>query len=537
MFYKEDKVNMLIALLKEYSVENVVLCPGSRNAIIVNNILEDGSFNCYPVTDERSAGFFALGLSIGMNPAAIVVTSGSALLNVAPAVVEAYCQNVPLIVISADRPQEDIGQNVGQTMRQYGALDNYVACSVNLTDAMGDNTYYHNRLICEALTKSDEYKRPVHINLPLPSPAECEQVDSQPDIPYNYISVPEADCSVDDIKGVMDDMLSASRPMIVLGQESATLALHEELEVLKKYVVVLSEPLSDIDARPYAGIIDSMPDSMLPDIIVYIGGTTVCRSINSRFASIPDLKVWRVDKSGEFTSPFRRLDGVLRCCALDFIRIASNYIKKIKPVAPSAFYKLWQEAFADEAKRLMSIDENVLTAAATVKYFEEQLEDMDYDYKVHYGNSTAVRLACQYASGHAVYCNRGINGIEGSLSTAAGHAVICEGMQNVFCVLGDLSFFYDQNALWNSNLNGNLRIIILNDHHGGIFDKVKGLEKCHKRDRFVAGHHSADARGICTQNDIGYLSAKTVDEMHLGIVTLLTAETERPMVLEVILKD
>ena len=107
----------------------------------------------------------------------------------------------------------------------------------------------------------------------------------------------------------------------------------------------------------------------------------------------------------------------------------------------------------------------------------------------------------------------------------------------VFCVIGDLSFFYDQNALWNKNLHGNLRIILLNDNHGGIFDNVKGLEQCSNRDSFVAGRHSADARGICTQNDIGYLSAKTVDEMHLGIVTLLTAETERPMLLEVILKD
>src|SRR5574344_2263746 len=143
MFYKEDKVNILIGLLKDYGVENVVLCPGSRNAIIVNNILEDGSFNCYPVTDERSAGFFALGLALHDDISAIVVTSGSALLNVAPAVVEAYYQKVPLIVISADRPQEDIDQNVGQTMRQYGALDKFVERSVNLTDALGDNHSYH----------------------------------------------------------------------------------------------------------------------------------------------------------------------------------------------------------------------------------------------------------------------------------------------------------------------------------------------------------------------------------------------------------
>ena len=532
MFYKEDKVNMLIGLLKEYHVENVVLCPGSRNAIIANNILEDGSFNCFPVTDERSAGFFALGLSIGMNPSAIVVTSGSALLNVAPAIVEAYYQRVPVIVISADRPQEDIGQNVGQTMRQYGALDNYVACSMNLTDAMGDNTYYHNRLICEALAKSGEYKRPVHINVPLPSPAECEQADDMPAIPYNKIYVPEVSCDIEDIRDVVDEMSSARRPMIVLGQEIATQGLSAELEMLKQSVVVLSEPLSDIYARPYAGFIDSIPDSMLPDFIVYIGGTTVCRSIYSRLASITNLTVWRVDQAGEFTSPFRRLDGVLRCSAFDFVRIASDRLKMDKPVVNSSYYHEWHEAFGKENQRLMSIDDNMLTAAATVKYFEEQLEDIDYDYYVHYGNSTAVRLACQYAWGHGVYCNRGINGIEGSLSTAAGHSVIKEN-DMVFCVLGDLSFFYDQNALWNNNLSGNLRIIILNDHHGGIFDNVKGLEKCAGRDRFIAGRHTADARGICTQNDIGYLSAKTVAEMHLGIVTLLTAETERPMVMEV----
>ena len=189
MFYKEDKVNLLIGLLKEYGVKKVVLCPGSRNAIIVNNILEEGNFDCYPVTDERSAGFFALGLALNDEVSAIVVASGSALLNVAPAVVEAYYQKVPLIVISADRPQEDIDQNVGQTMRQYGALDNYVARSVNLTDAMGDNAYYHNRLINEALSSAITSSRPVHINVPLPSPAECAQSLSLPDVIYCKVTM------------------------------------------------------------------------------------------------------------------------------------------------------------------------------------------------------------------------------------------------------------------------------------------------------------------------------------------------------------
>lgn len=537
MFYKEDKVNLLIGLLKEYGVKKVVLCPGSRNAIIVNNILEEGNFDCYPVTDERSAGFFALGLALNDEVSAIVVTSGSALLNVAPAVVEAYYQKVPLIVISADRPQEDIDQNVGQTMRQYGALDNYVARSVNLTDAMGDNAYYHNRLINEALSSAITSSRPVHINVPLPSPAECAQSVSLPDVIYNKVTKIESRYDEDELGSFMDEMFQAKRPMIIIGQDHYLPAFQIALDKVRENVVVLSEPLSDEHARPYAGFIDTMPDSMLPDFIVYMGGTTVCRSINSRFSSIPNLTVWRVDKDGEFSSPFRRIDGVICCTPCDFITELSRYILSNNPKISKAFYEEWQQAFDCEQQRLQSIDDTNLTASSTVKYFEEQLEDMEYDYHVHYGNSTAVRLACQYANGHKIWCNRGVNGIDGSLSTAAGFSAICSTGEMVFCVLGDLSFFYDQNALWNSNIKDNLRIIILNDKHGGIFDKVKGLEPCSERDRFVAGRHSADARGICTQNDIGYLSAKTVEEMHLGIVTLLTAESERPMLLEVILKD
>ena len=190
MFYDNDKVNLLIALLKAYNISDVVLCPGSRNAMIVNNIVSDGSFKCYPVTDERSAAFFALGVSIEKGPTAIVVTSGSALLDTAPAVVEAYYQHRPLVVISADRPQEDIGQNVGQTMRQAGAMDNYVRKSVTLNDALGDNMPYHRRLICEALSAATYGEGgPVHINVPLPNVSECPQVSHIDILPEKKVEI------------------------------------------------------------------------------------------------------------------------------------------------------------------------------------------------------------------------------------------------------------------------------------------------------------------------------------------------------------
>ena len=152
------------------------------------------------------------------------------------------------------------------------------------------------------------------------------------------------------------------------------------------------------------------------------------------------------------------------------------------------------------------------------------------DAEVHYANSTAIRLANSFAQ-HPVWCNRGVNGIDGSLSTAAGFSCVTD--KRVFCVIGDLSFFYDQNALWNQNLGGRFRILLLNNGRGGIFNMLSGLEQSPARDAYVAAEHHASAEGICQQNDIVYLSAYDMPQMRAGIDTLLNIESSRPVLLEV----
>ena len=151
-------------------------------------------------------------------------------------------------------------------------------------------------------------------------------------------------------------------------------------------------------------------------------------------------------------------------------------------------------------------------------------------WSTHYANSSAIRLANIYAR-HPVFCNRGVNGIEGSLSTAAGFSCVTDDM--VFCVIGDLSFFYDQNALWNQNLRGNLRILLLNNGKGGIFNMLPGLDQSPARDKFVAAEHHATAEGICQQNHVAYLKATNMEEMKKGIATLIRQESDTPMLLEV----
>ena len=164
---------------------------------------------------------------------------------------------------------------------------------------------------------------------------------------------------------------------------------------------------------------------------------------------------------------------------------------------------------------------------AAVKYFESQVGDA----VVHYANSSAIRLANSFARSHRVFCNRGVNGIDGSLSTAAGYSVASG--ERVFCVIGDLSFFYDQNALWNQNLGGYFRILLLNNGRGGIFNMLKGLEQSPVRDTFVAAAHHTTAEGICRQNDVVYLSASNPAQLSSAIDTLLYIESDRPVLLEV----
>ena len=195
----------------------------------------------------------------------------------------------------------------------------------------------------------------------------------------------------------------------------------------------------------------------------------------------------------------------------------------------NAFQQRWEGLFA-HVRATMDDECPPFSQFAVVRYFEQQLEDMEYPFHLHYANSMPVRLANSLAGQH-VWCNRGVNGIEGSLSTAVGFSIAVN--DKVFCVIGDLSFFYDQNALWNQNLKGNLRIILLNNGKGGIFNSLPGLEQSPARDTLVAARHHTTAQGICTQNDVGYLKADNTLDMQRGVVTLLTENRSRPMLLEV----
>lgn len=492
MYSSKQNVNILTSLLVAHGIHHAVVCPGSRNAPIVHNLNECPDIQCYPVTDERSAGFYALGMTQALKePVVVCVTSGTALLNLYPAVAEAYYQHRSLVVVSADRPQQWIDQLDGQTLPQPDALGCFVKKAVSLPEPHDEDTrWYCNRLINEALMVKHG---PVHVNVPITEPLFDF---STPELPKERkIELLPADISNVTLSHVCRMFMQAKRPMLIAGQPMNPL--------MDEAVVQIGD---DVD--------------YIPDFVLYTGGSIVSKRLKHFLRKAKET--WVVNSEGEVTDTFMNLTHVVQGdgdVVADMVRF--NLEEK-----PHPFVQKW-EALLAQIRQQVEANEPPYSSAAVVKYFEQKRGSNI----VHYANSMAIRLANTYSK-TPVYCNRGVNGIEGSLSTAAGFSCVTD--EKVFCVIGDLSFFYDQNALWNQNLRGNLRILLLNNGKGGIFDMLPGLEKSPARDKYVAAEHHATAEGICQQNDIYYQQATTTEEMQRGIDLLLTSEFSRPMVLEVL---
>ena len=495
MYSNKENVNILTSLLVAHGVQHAVVCPGSRNSAIVHNLNECPAIQCYPVTDERSAGFYALGMAQALRqPVVVCVTSGTALLNLAPAVAEAYYQHIPLVAVSADRPPQWIDQLDGQTLPQPDALGRFVRKAVSLPEPHDDEEHWYcNRLVNEALIAALQGGRgPVHINVPITEPLFDYTVSELP--VERKIEWTAADMSPATLSHVTRMFLQAKRPMLISGQPMNPL---------------LDEAVSLVgDDEAY-----------LPDFVLYIGGSIVSKRLKRFLRKAKET--WVVNASGEVPDTFMNLTHVFQGGG----EAVADHIRFMMVMEPHPFVQQWDDLLA-RIRQQVEAYEPAYSEMAAVKYFEQYVGDAE----VHYANSTAIRLANIFAK-HPVWCNRGVNGIEGSLSTAAGFSCVTD--KRVFCVIGDLSFFYDQNALWNQNLRENFRILLLNNGRGGIFNMLPGLEQSPARDAFVAAEHHTSAEGICQANDIVYLSASDMPQLRAGIDTLLNIESTRPVLLEV----
>ena len=525
----KENINILCAVMLGHGISHAVVCPGSRNAPIVHNLNECRQVTCYPVTDERSAGFFALGMAEQLGePVAVCVTSGTALLNLAPAVAEARYRHVPLVVISADRAMPHIGQQMGQTIDQPAALSRFTLHDVNLVEPHDPLSRWHcNRLANEALLAARR-GGPVHINVPFDEPLFNFTVASLPQ--ERIITAAAVSVNQDALMQAFEPIKQARRPMLVIGQLPHGGVPVELMDGIVPHVAVLVEALGAAGGGvPFDELLPHVErDSTLePDCVIYMGGTMVSKRIKAHLRRLEDIPMIEVSEDGEVHDTFGHLTRLITCKPIEALR-AIHRLLGSEPTNP--FARRWNSAMSTAIGQLDGLRPDFSQMLA-VKWVLQSVRESSIPTVLHCANSQPVRLANLFARQY-VCCNRGVNGIEGTTSTAAGCAAVTHG--RVLCVTGDLSFFYDQNALWNNNLHGNLRILLLNNGGGGIFSQLPGLEASPARDTMIAAAHAVHAEGCCAQHGVQYRAAYGSQDLYSGITWLVQEDSDRPRLLEVV---
>ena len=545
MFSDKKNILQLVALLKAHGIDRAVLCPGSRNSPIVQTIVNHPFFFCYSITDERSAGFFAIGLALQSNrPVVVCCTSGTALLNLHPAVAEAYYQQLPLIVISADRPAAWIGQTDGQTIPQPDVFRSLVKKSVNLPEIHNEeDEWYCNRLINEALLESDHHgKGPVHINIPVSEPLFRLDVEKLPEV---RVIKRHASCNLNENPDELTKLLNTfDRCMLIAGQMPANCPLDAaEGEALSRRFAVFAEHTGNLNSFVPAvwnidTVLSALPEErqkeLIPDLLITYGGNIISKRLKNFLRTHPPKAHWHVSVGGEIIDLFGELTTVIEAEPYSFLRLILRLTEKIviprltrDPLKDSTNYPLLWKALSNKIPEpVFPYSEQAAVGALLKNLPEESI--------LHFGNSSPLRYAQLFPvpNGVSVFCNRGTSGIEGSLSTAAGYASASEKLN--FVVLGDLSFFYDMNALWNGHIKNNLRILLLNNGGGEIFRSLSGLNMTEQTRRFVAGTHKASAKGWAIECGFQYTAIHNDNELTEAMAFFTQPEpTDHPLLLEV----
>ena len=533
MYSNKKNILQLVALLKAHGIDRAVLCPGSRNSPIVQSIANHPFFSCYAVTDERSAGFFAIGLALQSNrPVAVCCTSGTALLNLHPAVAEAFYQQIPLIIISADRPAAWIGQTDGQTLPQQEVFRTLVKKSVNLPEIQNEeDEWFCNRLINEAILETDHHgKGPVHINVPLSEPLFQLNVKKLPSV--RIIKRHLSPGINRENPNVWTTQLNAyNRRMIIAGQMPANCPLKEtEGAELSNRFAIIAEHTSNtphfISAiRNADTILSTLPEEqqkeLIPDLLITYGGNIVSKRLKKFLRSHPPKAHWHVSAGGEIIDLFGAVTRVIEVEPYSFLQKMATL-----PITMSAFSLQWKNLSGNIQEPELPYSEAAAIGALLKKLPEDSV--------LHLGNSSPLRYAQLFSipQGVDVFCNRGTSGIDGSLSTAAGYAS-ASGKLN-FVVIGDLSFFFDMNALWNEHIGNNLRILLLNNGGGEIFHTLPGLEMKERTRRFVSGTHITSAKGWAVERGFHYTAIHNNEELTTALQLFTQPEqSAHPFLLEV----
>ena len=546
---EDPVISELVALLQAHGVRDLVLCPGSRNAPLVHALSHQlTGATCHSIIDERSAGFYALGLALATHRAVVVCcTSGTAVANLHPAVAEAYYQGVPLIVLSADRPERWIGQWAGQTLPQPGLFGSLVRKAVHLPEPhTEEERWYCNRLINEALLAAlAPLPGPVQINVPISDPGVSllpptsakhapESSDRQPIGMQPGRCIQQLyPCRIDAqaVESLQRRLATFERKMILVGQEtwSAATSTGETFpQSLREQFLCIGESLSNspvsicsLDAL-LASLSEGDRRALQPDLLITLGGHIVSNKMKQYLRTYPPLETWHLSPDPSVVDLFCSLTEQIIAPAGPFLETMAQ---GLAGCASSPYARHWRERI----DRLPSPAPRYSSLAVVGSLLSHLPKEPCV---LHLANSSSVRYAELFRKPRRLLtlCNRGTSGIEGSLSTALGFARQ-RAEERHFIVIGDLSFFYDLNALGLPEVGSNVRVLLLNNQRGSIFQSLPTLKMDRLSQRYITAEHQLRAQGWAESCGWEYLSVQEASELE-ETMAYFVGSAERPRLLE-----
>jgi 2-succinyl-5-enolpyruvyl-6-hydroxy-3-cyclohexene-1-carboxylate synthase len=536
---KQPLSQSIIQLCKSHNIQHIVISPGSRNAPLTIGFTNHDFFECYSIVDERSAGFFALGIAQQLQQAVVLVcTSGSALVNYYPAVTEAFYSRIPLVVISADRPAHLINIGDGQTIMQPHIFGAHILYEANLKQYLKKSFFNvvnkNDSLIDKALHIATANKGPVHINAPFPEPL-YETVGEflvQPEL----IKIKKKTVSFSISNLDAKKWCSSKRKMVLVGVNppKSVQEIYLKLIANDPSVIVLTETTSNLNHSNFFSSIDQLItpldatnfDSLQPDLLITFGGMVVSKKIKTFLRSNPPKTHWHID-------PVIANDTFF-CLTKHFKCTVNTFFAKLNlssiPLPTSIYFETWNSI---KMRRIQKHNEYVKSIPfSDFKVFDSVLSQIPNNYMVQSSNSSTIRYLQLFEINPSltVFCNRGTSGIDGSTSTAIGAA--CVSQQPTVFITGDLSFFYDSNALWNNYIPLNFRIIIVNNRGGGIFRILPGNKNSENFSTFFETNHLLNAEPISKLFDLEYTSASSKEELDTALVDFYK-QSSRPKILEI----
>jgi 2-succinyl-5-enolpyruvyl-6-hydroxy-3-cyclohexene-1-carboxylate synthase len=523
----------IIEICLAKGMTTIIISPGSRNAPLTIGFVGNPAFSCYSIADERAAAFFAMGMAQQTKkPAVLVCTSGSALLNYYPAVAEAFYSQIPLIVISADRPQSKIDIGDGQTIRQENVFANHSLYNANLEEVV---SLENDNKINEAINASIHKKGPVHINVPFEEPLYETVSELSVDITITTSAKKMQITKPAEVAEFLAIWNKATKKMVLVGVNDPAAISDSTLEILAadESVVVLTETTSNVHHPSFINTIDTLItpftneefEAYCPEVLVTFGGMIVSKRIKAFLRKYKPKHHWHIDSLRAYdtfnalTKHFEMDPNAFFDAFLPLTRsIESDYFKKLDAV--NKLRELKSKVYLDKIP------------FSDFKFFQKVIPSLPKNSQLQISNSSAIRYAQLIAIDPSieVYCNRGTSGIDGSTSTAIG-AAVANKKQTVF-VTGDIGFLYDSNALWNNYIPKNFKIILINNGGGGIFRILPGHKETPVFNTFFETSHCLTAEHLAEMYGFDYAIAS--DEMSLSKgLAALYGQNEKPGLLEV----